>query len=83
MNSFIFFGFQDWKTGFLYFYIIPIAILLLSTIFVLQKTPIDLLKSENPEEILLILRRIGKMNNVDNAELTIGYISDLQMQYRH
>ena len=45
MNSLIFDHFSDWKMPFLLFYIIPSFFILLGVIFILQKTPIDLLKS--------------------------------------
>ena len=48
MNGILFPALKDWRLVIIFFYIIPAFLILLSAIFILQKTPIDLLQSETP-----------------------------------
>lgn len=47
INSLTFFGLKDWKVVFLWFAIVPTILIILMILYFIEKTPIDLLASEN------------------------------------
>ena len=49
---------KDWKTVFIFVFILPAFLVLVSIHFILQKTPMDLIKHEEPEKIVEILGKI-------------------------
>ena len=49
---------KDWKMVIVLVFILPAFLVLVSIHFVLQKTPMDLIKHEEPEKIVEILGKI-------------------------
>lgn len=45
IDSFAFFALKSWRLVFIFIYIIAAVLCLLATVFIIQKTPIDLVKS--------------------------------------
>jgi len=58
MNGTGFMILKNWKLVIGMFYIVPALLIVLSIIILLQKTPLDLLKNEKPQEIMNVLQKI-------------------------
>lgn len=49
LNSFTFYGVKNWRIAFSVFYILPIFLTILAIIFFIEKTPVDLMATEEPD----------------------------------
>ena len=49
MNSFTFYSIKNWKMAFLLFYIIPTIITIAAIMYFIEKTPVDLMATENTD----------------------------------
>lgn len=81
LNSFAFFGFKHWKTAFLWIYVIPLLFIIFFIGRFIEKTPIDLLSSDNCHEIKMALSRIAEINGIENLELNEAELLSLKEEY--
>jgi hypothetical protein len=49
MNSFTFYSLKDWKIAFLLFYIVPTFLTIIAIMYFIEKTPVDLMATENAD----------------------------------
>lgn len=69
-NTGLFYWLADWKPIFIYFYVIPTALLLVGVVFFVVDTPLCLIKKYNEEKVMEKLLWIAKVNGIDNPQIS-------------
>jgi len=67
----LYFWLRDWQQVFIYFFLIPLAVVLVGFILVMVETPIVLVTTLTPEETLKKLMWIAKVNRMGEPNLKV------------